>query len=315
MPAFSVQRSVLIDATPEKVFDTVSDFGTWTTWSPWLPAEKTAKVTVSENANSVGSTYHWVGEVVGEGQLEHIELHRPQKIIDDIRFIKPWESRSDVGFEIRSSGGQTEITWRMNGKLPFFMFWMKSMMETFIGMDYERGLKMLKEYIETGVVLSDVDVSAPIELADAKVSQSNLMIGMRDRTQLDQIGDKMQHAFSTTYEKLTAAGVSTDGDMISVYHPSNIKKGVFEFTSGITVPEGTNPPSGLDGVSLPTGKAMFVRHTGSYENLGNAWAAAHQVARYRKWKFRKSNTFEIYRNDPEETERKDLITDLYLPTK
>lgn len=28
------------------------------------------------------------------------------------------------------------------------------MMKTFIGMDYERGLKMLKEWIETGTVLS-----------------------------------------------------------------------------------------------------------------------------------------------------------------
>ena len=36
----------------------------------------------------------------------------------------------------------------------FFLFWMRRQMELFIGMDYERGLKMLKEWIETGQILS-----------------------------------------------------------------------------------------------------------------------------------------------------------------
>lgn len=45
----------------------------------------------------------------------------------------------------------------MDGKLPYFMFFMVKMMKNWIGMDYERGLAMLKEFIETGEVISRVE--------------------------------------------------------------------------------------------------------------------------------------------------------------
>ena len=47
MPRFHVQRSIQINASPEEVFNTVADFGTWTKWSPWLCSEPDAKVTVT----------------------------------------------------------------------------------------------------------------------------------------------------------------------------------------------------------------------------------------------------------------------------
>ena len=74
MPKFSVAKSINIDASPERVFEIVSDFGTWRKWSPWLCAEPEAKVIVSDNPNSVGSQYTWTGKVVGEGKISHAQL-------------------------------------------------------------------------------------------------------------------------------------------------------------------------------------------------------------------------------------------------
>lgn len=316
MPAFHVERSILINAPVDKVFDTASDFSTWTAWSPWLGAEKEAKVVVSDNPNSIGSNYHWTGEVVGEGIMEHISLERPTKIEDQITFLKPWKSTSDVGFRLEPSGDQTKISWYMAGSLPWFMFWMKGMMETYIRMDYERGLKLMKEYIETGEVLSDTQVNPPVDLDSNSPTKTKLVIGVRDKAPIKEIGPKMKAALCTTMEKLSAAGVSTDGDVLSVYHPFDIKSGIFDFTSGITVPEETSVPAELTSCTLASGKALHIRHTGSYENLGNSWNAGHQVARYRKHKLkRKESCFEIYRNDPQETDPRDLITDIYLPMK
>ena len=66
MPAINVRRSIQIQASPETVFNTVSDFGSWETWSPWLRIDPEAKVTISDDPRSVGSTYRWSGEVVGK---------------------------------------------------------------------------------------------------------------------------------------------------------------------------------------------------------------------------------------------------------
>ena len=61
MPAWSVQQRVLIEAPVSKVYQTVADYGTWTTWSPWLIADPAAKVEMSSAANGVGAKYHWTG--------------------------------------------------------------------------------------------------------------------------------------------------------------------------------------------------------------------------------------------------------------
>ena len=38
----------------------------------------------------------------------------------------------------------------MNSSLPLFLFWMKEQMQVFVGMDYNRGLLLLKDLVENG---------------------------------------------------------------------------------------------------------------------------------------------------------------------
>ena len=135
MPKFNITRSIQINAPQQKVFDTVADYGTWTSWSPWLCAEPDAKVTVSDDSNSVGSGYSWDGEVVGAGELEHLKLVGCERIEDEIRLLKPWKSTSQVSFDVKQVVDGSELVWSMAGSLPWFMFWMKPMMQTLIGMD------------------------------------------------------------------------------------------------------------------------------------------------------------------------------------
>ncbi|MFM7516908.1 MAG: SRPBCC family protein, partial [Pirellula sp.] len=39
MPSWNVARSIEIAAPVSKVYDLISDFNTWTSWSPWLIAD------------------------------------------------------------------------------------------------------------------------------------------------------------------------------------------------------------------------------------------------------------------------------------
>ncbi|MEZ6097041.1 MAG: SRPBCC family protein [Pirellulaceae bacterium] len=67
MPKYHVSKSIEINAAPDRVFETIVDYGTWTSWSPWLLADPQAKVTVSEEPAKVGSTYAWIGTCTGQG--------------------------------------------------------------------------------------------------------------------------------------------------------------------------------------------------------------------------------------------------------
>lgn len=310
MPRYHVQRSIEIAVAPQTVFDTVADYNSWRSWSPWLLAEPDADVHVSGDGASVGSIYSWKGEVVGQGEIEHRTLEPGRLIEDEIRFAKPFKSRSNVSFEFEPAGAGTTLTWHMRGSLPWFMFWMKPMMQAMIGMDYERGLKMLKEWIETGRVLSKVTVRGVEPVGPLRVA------GVRRTTLLSEIGPSMNAAFTDAQTHLTRAGIPIDGQPISVYHHFNMKTQVFDYTTGFVIPETAGAvPSALFEWSIPTVTALAVEHIGRYEHLGNGWSAANQVARYRKLKQSKAGAFELYRNDPQQTSPAELRTEIFLPLK
>lgn len=310
MPKFHVNRSITIDAPAEKVFDVVSDFGTWTTWSPWLCAEPSAKVEVSDNSNSVGSLYQWEGEIVGQGEVEHKRLERGKLIDDEIRFLKPMKAVSQVLFEMEPVGGGTKITWHMKGSLPWFLFWMTSSMEGFIGMDYERGLKMLKELIETGKIETKTTIRGIESVGPLHVA------GTRRSCKMSEIGPSMEQAFCDAKAALTRLELPIDGQAISVYHDFNIKSQTLDYTSGFVIPAPpSETPSDVSVWSIGEAKALATEHIGSYAHLGNGWSAANQYARYKKLKQSKVGAYEVYLNDPSNTAPGELKTDIFLPLK
>lgn len=310
MPRYHVSRSIMIDADPQRVYDTVADFGTWTTWSPWLCCEPDAEVTVTHNPNSVGSVYKWSGKVVGAGEIEHRELQPGSLIDQQIRFLRPFKSVSRVYFEVKPAGDQSKITWHMQGSLPFFLFWMKSSLETFIGMDYERGLKMLKELIETGRVQATTKIQGIETVGPMRV------MGVRAQSRMNECGELMKDAFHKSAEDLQAAGVNLDREVLTVYHATDLKKRTFDFTAGFVVPEDAPPVAGLSDVRVPSTSAFCVQHEGSYDHLGNAWTAAYKNIEGRKLKANKKiPALEIYRNNPEETPEAELQTDIIVPIR
>ena len=311
MPKFQLARTAVINAPPGKVFQTIADYGTWTTWSPWLLADPEATVTVSQNSSSVGSTYHWTGTVTGEGELAHRTLQPNQLIEDNLTFIKPFKSLAKTSFQLRPEGQGTHVEWSMDSSLPWFLFWMIPMMKTFIGMDYQRGLNMLKDLIETGSIPSKTNVHG------IEPVQSFRMAGVAASTSVDKVGAAMEQSFATAQATFKRLGVPMNGAMISVYTKFNVKAGVFDYISGYVIPKDVQVPanSGLTTWELPACNAFRVEHVGSYRHLGNGWSVANQLARHRKLKQSRAGTYEIYRTTPPETPEEELVTDIYLPLK
>jgi predicted transcriptional regulator YdeE len=310
MPSFHVYRSIQIDASPDKVFDAVADFGTWTTWSPWLSADPDAIVTVSDDPSSVGSVYSWQGELIGAGEMEHQRLELGRLIEDEIRIINPFRSKSKVTFELQPDNEDTKITWHMRGSLPWFMLWMVAKMEVFIGMDYERGLCMLKEWIETGQVQSETSVRGIESVGPLQ------MVGIRETCFISEIGSSMKTALEEVKQILTEHDLPSDGELITVYHKIDFKAQRFHYTTGILLASSlANVPEGLSSWSIPAMQALVVEHVGSYKHLGNGWNAAIQFARYKKLKQSKIGTYEIYKNGPDQTSPDKLCTEICLPLK
>ena len=144
---YDVQRSKVIKAPVEVVFNKVNDYKTWQSWSPWLWKDPTTKLTFGNVTSGNGANYSWDSENkdVGAGSIETIESKDNESLDQKIKFTKPWESESDIYWTfIPAEGGGTKVTWGMKGEMPFMMRYMASKMDEYVGKDYDSGLVKIR---------------------------------------------------------------------------------------------------------------------------------------------------------------------------
>lgn len=169
---------------------------------------------------------------------------------------------------------------------------------------------MFKEWLETGRIQSQTTVKGVGSVGPLT------MLGVRDKCSLENVGVSMEAAFKKANQLFEKHKLPMDGGIISVYTRFDMKAATFDYISGYLVPTATQVPADeLTRWSLPSSQAFGVEHIGSYDHLGNAWAAANQIARYKKLKQSKIGTFELYKTTPPSTPDAELRTEIYLPLR
>jgi len=306
MPKMNIERSVQIDAPAERIYKIISDFNDWRPWSPWLLMEPEAKVTVAEDAKS----YQWEGKRTGSGNMKILEEKENQFIDYDLNFLKPWKSHANTSFTLDEEGDATKVTWKMNSGWPFFLFFMKKMMEAYVGADYERGLDMLKAYVETG------NVPSKLEFEGRKTFAGTKYIGIKTSCAIEAIGEKMEADFTSLKNYMSESNIESK-HTFTIYHKWDIPKGQVAYTAALGLDV---LPDSLEGdfVSgeIPEASCYVLKHTGRYQHVGNAWSTLYTMTRNKEIKHNKKiDPFEIYLNDPQNTEEKDLETSVYFPVK
>lgn len=309
MPAFNVERSITIDAPESKVRPAIEDFAEWPKWSPWLCMEPEAKLTYRGTPGQVGHGYSWEGELTGAGGMD-IVANEGSTMEMDLNFLKPWKSHAKVTMGIQPLGeSQTKVTWTMDSSLPFFMFFMVGMMKAMIGMDYARGLRMLKEYVETGKVISECEFVGIVDVPSCQY------LGVEGECSTDGISDAMSETMPKAYQLATENGLELSGPPGAVYQEFDMKAQHCSYTNIMPV-KATKSVSGAVNGEIQSCKAIKVIHRGSYANLGNAWGTAHSHLRHKKLKAHKTQpAFEFYPNDPAEVAPEEIVTEIYVPVR
>ncbi len=307
MPKIDISRSIEINASKSEIFKHLNDFNNWIPWSPWLLMEPEAKVTIAEDAKS----YEWEGNRVGSGNMKVLEETSNDHINFELNFIKPWKSSATTNFKLEESGDGTKVTWTMYSGLPFFLFWMKKMMKAYVGADYERGLDMLKAKAENG------EIHSKLEFTGSKQFEGCKWVGIKTDCMIDAVDVQMQADFGVLHAYAEENKENTGGQMMTIYHKWDIPNGKVSYTAALQVNDLPNDlPNPLIKGEIDKVSTYVLRHVGRYHHLGNAWSTLYSMIRNKELKtIRKIHPFELYMNNPQETAEKDLITDIYIPTK
>jgi len=311
---FELERSIVVDKPVAEVYSALGDFNNWTIWSPWIIQEPSCPVSVSGDPVSIGHQQEWNGDRIGSGRMELIDKTDNQRLAYDLFFISPWKSHSKTQFELKvvsdEQGNEaTNITWLMQGTLPFFLFFMKKMMSVFVGGDYERGLKMFKEYLESGKVTSAVEIHQ-VELQDGF-----FYVGYQANCQLPEISD----VFGPLFEKLHSSDIPQPDSVLTVVNKVDLMTKQVDMIAAVAYkekPENTEFPANMIVGEMPAHKAQSVTHTGNYYHLANAWATIMNYLRFAKLKQNKKlKEYEVYLNNPNETPGEELKTQVFIPVK
>jgi len=146
-----VQRSISIQAPPERIFPLISDFHQWVHWSPYERKDPEMKRTYEGAANGEGAVYAWNGDKnVGSGRMEILEASAPEKIVIKLDFFTPFEGHNTAEFTMLPQGDGTHVTWLMHGPARFMTRLIQVFMnlDNMIGKDFEAGLANLKTITE-----------------------------------------------------------------------------------------------------------------------------------------------------------------------
>jgi len=274
MPKIRIKRSINIEAPVDNIYKVISDFNDWRPWSPWLLMEPEAKVTVAADAKS----YEWEGHRVGSGNMKILEEKENRYIHYDLNFLKPWKSHANTNFTLSQEGNGTKVTWKMDSNLPFFLFFMKKMMEAYVGADYERGLNMLKAYVESGEVPSKLDFTGNKSFGGTR------FIGIKTACSIDAVGEKMESDFGKVREYAVEKNISMK-KMMSIYHKWDIPKNKVVYTAALGL-EGVpdDLPAEFISGTIPGTVCYVLKHTGQYQHLGNAWSTLYTMMRNKEIK-------------------------------
>jgi effector-binding domain-containing protein len=310
MPAFDLVTSIEVDAPIQQVRDTISNFETWPAWSPWLFMEPECTPTYKGTAGEPGHGYDWDGRKIGSGGMVLTSL-TDNRMDSDLQFLKPFKSQAKVGFDFKDLGeNRTEVSWSMGSSLPFFMFFMVNKMKAFIKNDYDRGLRMLKDYLEQG--------SVPTAVSDDGIVEAPAVtyVGKRSNTTLPQIAESMGTAFLAAYNAAVAAGSEPNDAPMAIYHHMDLVSGNIDYTAAVPVAEMVNVDGTFECSNRAATTAYRLIHTGAYRHLGNAWAKAFNDIKFLKRKPSKNiPPMEVYKNDPDNTPENELITEIVIPLK
>ncbi|MBI5258217.1 MAG: SRPBCC family protein [Burkholderiales bacterium] len=147
---FRVERSIRVQAPPERIHALIEDLRRFNTWNPYEKKDPALKGRYGDTTRGPGASYAWDSSKVGVGRMTITAVTAPSRVAMALDFEKPFAAHNQVEFTLQPDNGATRVTWAMSGPSPFpsKLIGLVFSMDRMIGQDFEQGLASLKALAE-----------------------------------------------------------------------------------------------------------------------------------------------------------------------
>jgi uncharacterized protein YndB with AHSA1/START domain len=142
-----VEKSIVINAPVETVFDQVNTLTNWKKWSPWYKMDTAAVITYNNIPSGNGASYAWVSNSgdVGEGTMTLSDVKPNEHITENMVFKDRGEGKATMDFAKEGAG--VKVTWKMemdHGWNPFMRIIGAVAIKGMLGKQFDDGLQGMK---------------------------------------------------------------------------------------------------------------------------------------------------------------------------
>ena len=306
---YQVEQNITINKSVEEVAPLLADFNNWNKWSPWTKIDPESKIGINGAMNEAGYSMSWDGELVGSGVQTLIKTEGG--VYDyDLSFIKPFKSKAKVSFRLESVGEGTKVTWTMDSKMPIFLFFMVKSMKNWLGLDFDRGLRMMKAVAEKGEIGSTTTNQGVVD------AEGFGYVGIKRTVDMKDLAPVMSKDFETLIAEVISKRNLSAKHWLCLYPKMNMNTMQMTYIAAVSDEnlQGIDMGEGFVRGQVEAGKALEIKHEGSYEFLGNAWSMGMMAFRAKKMK-KRGMPYEYYWNSPKEVTPEELKTSIYFPVK
>ena len=146
----SAERSIVIQAAPEIVYERLIDLRKFNDWSPWAKLDPNTQYSFEGAPEGPGQVMKWTSahEQVGSGSQEIMEATPNESVSVALDFGDMGTGRS--WYTLKPQGAATQVTWGFATELGNnpAMRWMGLKVGDWIAADFDKGLAALKEVVE-----------------------------------------------------------------------------------------------------------------------------------------------------------------------
>lgn len=143
-----VERSRVIDRSPEVLFEVLSDLRHFTQWAPWLVRNPEMDWRLEGPESGVGATLVWKETPEADESRLRIVGTTPSERVD--LALEMADTEFENWFQITPEGGGQRVSWGMRaefGPLDLVGRYVGLILPGLIGNDYREGLERLDSYL------------------------------------------------------------------------------------------------------------------------------------------------------------------------
>lgn len=306
------ERSIVIDAPPEVIYEEIDDVRSLDAWSPWYELD-TAAFTYEGPESGVGGISRWESEhpELGAGSSEIIETEENKMVKTRLQF---YDSDGNFYSTIRLDEAPegTKVTWSYDFEdldlmMRFFTGFMD--MDEMMSTKFDAGLNKLKQIAESKPSLSN---GAEIVVVNVEPITYIGLEATVDASNSEAISATMAELYGKLMKYSEETSTEMTGAPIAVY--KSFGEDEVEVVCGLPVAEGTTVRHEQITVgSTLGGEAVKTVHRGAYDNLPFTYDKLNQFMQENNFQV-VGQPYEIYITDPEEvSDTAQWVTEVYYP--